>query len=519
LAFDRAAVLYETAILLETEDKAKIELLHALGDCRASDGHAVLAADAYEQAAVLSGSTVSLRLRHLAAEQLLRGGHISRGLDVLKDVLTQAGLKLAKGPRRAMLSFVSRLLWLRVRGLKFKEQSEANISTTDQERLDVYWSVNIGLGVVDILRADDFLIRFVLLALKTGDIRRIAQGLGILSGQLAALGSAYFSWAGRLTAEAEVLARRSSDHPTIGLTRMSKGILRYFLGDWDAAVTELFAVEQYFLSHCHGVSWELATTRSFACFSLRLGGRLRELCQRFDRYTADADRTGDRYLAANLRTYQSIVWMIRDEVDRAAKEIEGILDVWPSDMYGVQHFFHFYARCEQRLYAGQPEEAFQIVLAETPRLEASGLLKSGAMRLEFGWISGRVSLAAAECVSENQRSPFLHLAKRSVRILKGAEHQTWVGICAAVEAGMHWLTPGMDRTVGRLGLERAVATAESAGAILVAESGRRWLGEITGGRRGEDLRARSNGWMADQGVKNPVRLAHLVVPGFRSREG
>jgi hypothetical protein len=55
--------------------------------------------------------------------------------------------------------------------------------------------------------------------------------------------------------------------------------------------------------------------------------------------------------------------------------------------------------------------------------------------------------------------------------------------------------------------------------MLVAESGRRWLGELIGGRRGEELRARSNGWMANQGVRNPARIAHLYAPGFRGRDG
>jgi len=32
-------------------------------------------------------------------------------------------------------------------------------------------------------------------------------------------------------------------------------------------------------------------------------------------------------------------------------------------------------------------------------------------------------------------------------------------------------------------LERAVAIADAAGAVLLAESGRRWLGELVGGRR------------------------------------
>jgi hypothetical protein len=41
------------------------------------------------------------------------------------------------------------------------------------------------------------------------------------------------------------------------------------------------------------VPWELATTRSFLCFSLRILGELKALSQRFDRYTEAADRVGD----------------------------------------------------------------------------------------------------------------------------------------------------------------------------------------------------------------------------------
>jgi serine/threonine protein kinase len=519
LAFDRAAQLYETAIALELDEGAKPELLRALGDCQASNGHAISAADAYQRAAALSETVQAVRLRHLAAEQLLRGGQITQGLAILKDVLKSVGLRLASGPRHAVWSVAWRLLWLRLRGVKFEEQPASSISASDKRQLDVLWSVNIGLGVVDTLRADDFLLRFLMLALKTGDIRRVAQGFGVLAGQLAALGGSHFGWAMRLVSEAEVLARRSSDIPTIGLARMCKAMVRYFAGEFDAAASDLTEVEQYFLSRCHGVSWELATTRSFACFSLRLAGRVRELCERFDHYTADADRAGDRYLATNLRTYQSIVWLVRDDVARASKDIEGILDAWPADMYHVQHFFHLYARCEHALYAERPEVAFQALAAEDTRLRRSALLKVSGIRIEYAWIRGRVALAMAETVSPDERLPLLRQARKQARLLRKGEHQTGVAMGAMIDAGIRWLSPGADRGLGLVALDRAVATAEAAGAILLAEAGRRWLGEIIGGRRGDELRARSNGWMAGQGIQNPARLAHLVAPGFRVRTG
>ncbi len=515
LAFDRAAQLYETAARLETQDEKKAELLRALGECQASDGRAILAADAFERAATCSGAEQAVRLRHLAAEQLLRGGEIAQGLAVLKDVLSRAGLRLASSSREANWSVAWRLLWLRVRGIRFHEKPAASIQAEDKQLLHVYWSVNTGLGVVDSLRAVDFLLRFVLLALKTGDIRRIAQGLSVLGGQLAAFWGSRFGWASRLVGEAEVLARRSADHATVGLTRMCRAMVRFFDGEYEASTNELLAVEQHFLTHCRGMSWELATTRSFICFSMRLGGRVRELCERFDRYTADADRTGDRYLSTNLRTYQSIVWLIRDNPERARKDIEGILSAWPADMYQVQHFFCLYGRCEQALYCERPEEAWQAILDEHARLHRSTLLKVSGLRIENASICGRAALAMAEKAQPQERGLFLRRVQQSVRALRKSEHQTGVAMGATLQAGLLCLSPGADRNLAVVALERAVATADAAGSVLLAEAGRRWLGELVGGRRGEELRARSNGWMAEQGIQNPARLAHLLAPGFR----
>jgi tRNA A-37 threonylcarbamoyl transferase component Bud32 len=515
LAFDRAAQLYQTAAALESQPEARRELLRALGDCQACNGFLSLAAQAYQQAAALSGPDLAPRLRHLAAEQLLRGGHIVRGLEILGEVLEQAGLRLAGSPRRALAAVTRRLLWLRLRGIKFKERPASSIPVEQARLLDVLWSVNTGLGVVDTLRSDDFLLRFLLLALKAGDIRRVAQGLAVLAGQLAALGRSQMGWAVRLASQAEVLARRSSDAPTIGLARMCRAMVRYFAGEFDAVANELAAVEQYLLTHCLNVGWELATTRSFACFSLRLSGRLHELSECFDRYTADADRTGDRYLATNLRTYQSIVWLIRGDPERAARDIEGVLDSWPHDLYHVQHFFHLYARCEQALYGGRPEQAMNAIEAEQKRLAGSALLKISGIRIEHAWISGRVALALAERLPAEERAPHLRRARRHARALARAEHQTGVAMGTLLEAGICWLESSPARAAAVVALERAVATAEAAGALLLAESGRRWLGELCDTPEGTKLRDSSRRWMTGQGVQDPDRIAHLIAPGFQ----
>jgi hypothetical protein len=290
--------------------------------------------------------------------------------------------------------------------------------------------------------------------------------------------------------------------------------VRYFAGELEGAATDLVAVEQHFLSHCHGMSWELATTRSFACFALRLVGRVRELCERFDRDTADADRTGDRYLAANLRTYLSVVWLIRDDPARARRDIDGVLQAWPDDAYQVQHFFHLYARCEQAIYSDRPEEAWQAIRRDRGKLHRSMMLLVRGLRFEAGWVFGRTALAMAERLPPRERSPFLRQAERSARIACD-KPDAGVAFGIALQAAATWLGPGGKQKQALLMLERAVAAAETVGAMLLAQSGRWWLGELVGGERGQEMRARAHEWMVEQGVQNPERLAHLMVPGFR----
>ena len=62
-------------------------------------------------------------------------------------------MRLAPRPLYAALSVCFRTLWLRIRGLKFRERPEPDIAPVDQRRLDILWSANTGLWGVDALRA------------------------------------------------------------------------------------------------------------------------------------------------------------------------------------------------------------------------------------------------------------------------------------------------------------------------------------------------------------------------------
>ena len=109
--------------------------------------------------------TSRLHLHHLAAEQLLRGGHIAQGLDILQGVLKQAGLRMVGSAARvafgALAFAAAARAWHR-----FRRTAGIKHPVAERRLLDVLWSANIGLGMVDILRADDFLLHFLFLALR-----------------------------------------------------------------------------------------------------------------------------------------------------------------------------------------------------------------------------------------------------------------------------------------------------------------------------------------------------------------
>jgi hypothetical protein len=156
----------------------------------------------------------------------------------------------------------------------------------------------------------------------------------------------------------------------------------------------------------------------------------------------------------------------------------------------------------------------QALVASHRRLVRSALLAVSGIRVEYAWIRGRVALACAQALPVKDRDRYLRQAKQCVRKLSKGEHQTAIAMAGLLEAGIAWLSPSPSHEQTVRILERAVATAEAADVLLLASSGRRWLGEILDGPRGAALITSARAWATSEGVSDPDRLAHLVAPGF-----
>src|SRR4030095_14295070 len=110
LAFDRAAFFYRHALALAPAASTAHAWREGLANALANAGRPADAAEAYLHAASGAGYPQRVELQRRAAEQFLIGGHIDRGLDLIRTELAGVGMRPARSPRAALLG----LLWRRL---------------------------------------------------------------------------------------------------------------------------------------------------------------------------------------------------------------------------------------------------------------------------------------------------------------------------------------------------------------------------------------------------------------------
>ena len=158
LAFDRAAAFFRRALELAPSRGAElIDLKRGLAEALANAGRPAEAAQAYLDLSEDTSASRSLDYKRRAAEQLLMGGHIKEGLEIMGSVLAAVGFTLPAGPKRALLSLILKRVQIRLRGLNFTERDASEISQADLFRIDLCWAVAAGLGAVDLTAARIFI--------------------------------------------------------------------------------------------------------------------------------------------------------------------------------------------------------------------------------------------------------------------------------------------------------------------------------------------------------------------------
>ena len=515
LAFDRAAGFYQRVLNLVPPDNEEIPSLQVrLGDALANAGRGPEAADAYVAAAELATGTEALELHRRGAEQLLRCGHIDQGLLVMERVLAPVGLRLARSPRHALLRLLWRRARVRVRGLSYTERPAAARDPLTLMRLDACWTLVLGLGRVDSIRAQDFQALHLLLALRAGEPSRVVRALAAEAAFVSLAGGPGEQRTAALVQHASHVAGRIGHPYALGLARFADGFAQYTVGRFAKARVQCEAAERIFREQCTGAVWEMNTAQMFVSYTLWFLGELVELRRRVPLRLREGRERGDLHAAADVSAGRAnVTWLVSDNATTARRVLHDAMRPWSTIGFHFQHYYSLLAEGQIDLYTGESRAAWDRIQAQWPALARSLLLRYQLLRNEALHLRARCALALAAQSGGRERQDYLAYAERDARRI-ARSRMPWSDPLADLLAAAVRTCRGDQEDAAEL-LRRAIKGFSAADMACYAAVARRRFGELVGGVEGAQFIADADEWMRGQQVVRPERITAMLAPGFQ----
>jgi hypothetical protein len=510
LAFDRAGFFYRRALELTPTAPAALDWKKGLATALANAGRPADAAEVYLDASASARPAERLELQRRAAEQFLTGGHIDRGLDVIRTVLAAVRMRLMPGPRAALASLLFRRALLRWRGLDFVERSEDRVSADDLLRIDTCWSVVTGLALVDIIRAAAFQTRHLMLALDAGEPYRVARALSIEALFRASGNGPRRQGSAPFAARAQVMSETIGHPHAVALSTLTSGMGALLVGEWRTATTLCGRALEILRDTGVGTTWEVNLAQNFFLGSLLFRGELRDVAGRLPDLLTAAQERGNLYFETELRTRMNLVWLAADQPDEGERQANEAMEQWSHEGFHRQHYNHMLARIQTELYRGSAQAAWRLIDENWAAMDRTFLFRIQFLRIEASYLRARCALLMVGAGGDPRR--FLSVVRRDARRI-AAEKMAWSDpmswlLQAAVACGEGRPDLAPDH------LARAAAGFDRAEMSLYAAVTRRRLGALLNGDRGRELVRQADEWMAAQDVRNPALLTRMLAPGF-----
>ena len=511
LAFDLAASFYRHALTLHPHAAECTRWTLGLARALENAGRPVNAAEAYLDVAHHSVGADRIEWLRKAAELLLIGGQIDRGLHVSNVVLKTVGLRLARGPRTAIASLMLRRLQLRWRGLDFAQRDVSEIAPDDLLRIDACWAISAGLAMVDPIRAAAFNIRQLQRALDVGDPSRVARAMALEAGFSVVGIGAGLQRSEVFSRRAEALAAKGGHAYVAALTSLWEGIAAFLTGRWKKA-SELCGRAATTLSDEYtGVTWELNMSHNFLLGGLVAQGELREVGRHLPGLLQAARERGNSYLELELNTRMILVFLASDDAEGAEQRAQDSIARWSQRGFQRQHYGYALMRVQAALYRGRAREAWALIESCQRPLRRSLFLRVQHTRIESANYRARSALACAAQHTNDARRLRAIAADEAQRILR--ENRPWGNAFARLLLANVAHQEG-DAQAAVEALTAAVDGFNAADMHLYAAVSRRCLGALIGGDQGRSLRMAADRWMAGQEIRDPRAFMRLVAPGL-----
>jgi Cdc6-like AAA superfamily ATPase len=514
LAFDRAANLYRVCVELATEMSQAprpLWLLHqSLGDALVNAGRATEAGDAYLEGAHTAPRGEALELKRRAAEQLLRSGYVDRGSALLREVLTEVGLKYPEKSAAVLPTLSLHRVGLLLTGFRFRSRTIETIREDELQVIDVLWSAVTGFAMVDLSRAALFHTRNLRLSLRAGDPYRLARALAFEATLVSGLDRDPMR-ASRLLDTLRTLAGQL-DHPhATALAKLAEGLSAYFRGSFARAVDGTEQSLSILTEQCSGVAWEIDTARVILYGALVYHGRLAEVSERVHADLREAALRDDLYAYAMLRSssHVSLVWLATGKVESARAQLRAAMARWSQAEFHQTHLQAIISEALFDLYEGEGSMAFARLMEAWEEFEETAHMRLLLLRAEAHFARARCALAAARSmVSGRERA--MRVAIADVKRIEGCGLAWARPVGELVRAGI--AAAEGDRAVAVERLARAEQGFKEEGMELYRAAAIRSRGELLGGHQGRLLIDEADAWMRAHTIVDPERMTRTLSP-------
>ncbi len=512
LAFHRAADLYGVVLEhLDHDETERRRLLTARAHALTHAGRLDEAASEFAVAAEGADREEHLELTRLALEQILRRGHLERGLAKSADVLRAVGIKLPGSQRKALLAIVGRMLLLKLRGLGFKERSEDEVDREALLRMDVCSSVSTPLAFVSPYIGRAMQLVFLRDALKVGERARVARALTLETGYLGLAGSKNRDTAEQLIERTRSIAEATGDLGAVGLCVSTAGVCSFLNGYFREANERLSEGEQIMRDHTD-YRWQIDLTQIMRTGALVYLGEFGTLTRMVPVYLREAEERGDVYAVRGLKGWRAnITWLAFDRAEEARAHVESVSTSYEGTFH-LHHYYELLARTQIDLYEGSGEAAWKRVDQAWPEITKSMLLRIQSVRIEGHYLRARAALAHAAGLAEPRQKPLLKTAEQAAKAIDKERIHWGAPLVLLVRATSAHLR-GDDRSATEL-LQSAAEQFDRVDMRMYAAVARYRLGSLLGGDEGDALVQAATRWMTEQNVGNCARMVAHFAPGF-----
>jgi len=206
-----------------------------------------------------------------------------------------------------------------------------------------------------------------------------------------------------------------------------------------------------------------------------------------------------------------------DDPARARAEVDRAMAGWSRGEIHLQHYYALVARVQADLYERRGDEAVERLAAEWSALRGAFVFRVQLLRLQALHVRARSAVVAAAAHSSGGsawarlgRDRLIAAAERDAGRIE-RERRPWATALALLVRGGAAASRGQRRWALAL-LERAGAALDDNGMRLWSSAAARQRGILRGGAEGRALVERADAAMAAELVRDPARLADMLVP-------